>query len=70
MTELAPVPAKPWYTSKTILVQLLGGVGLIVGVWIPVVGEFIKTYFAELGSGWVFVNTILRLITKDKVQIV
>ena len=69
MSELETVPAKKWYTSKTILVQRLGGIGLIVGIWVPVVGEFIKQYFSELGAGWVFINTVLRLITKDKVEI-
>lgn len=63
------VPSKPWYLSKTILVNILAGVALIAGNFLPAVGQFIQTYFAELGGGWVFVNTILRLITKDKVSI-
>jgi hypothetical protein len=66
MTELVPQP-KPWYLSKTILVQILSGVGLIAGVFVPAVGQFIQTYFAELGSGWAFVNIILRLITKKEI---
>jgi len=68
MSEII-VPEKPWYLSKTVLVQVLGGVGLIAGVFMPSVGVFIKTYFAEIGGGWVFINTILRLITKDKISI-
>jgi hypothetical protein len=61
--------SKPWYLSKTILVQLLGGVGLIAGAFIPSVGQFIQSYFSEIGTGWVIVNTILRFVTKDKVSI-
>lgn len=68
MSELVPAP-KPWYLSKTILVQLLGGIGLIAGAFLPVVGDFIKTYFSEIGGGWIFLNTVLRLITKDKISI-
>jgi hypothetical protein len=60
---------KRWYQSKTILVQVVGGIGLIAGAFVPAVGDFVQSYFSELGAGWVFVNTVLRLITKDKVQI-
>ena len=67
MSELIEAP-KPWYLSKTILVQILAGIGLIAGVFFPSVGVFIKTYFAELGGGWVFINTILRLITKKSIE--
>jgi hypothetical protein len=61
------VESKKWYLSKTILVQILGGLGLAVGAFVPSVGEFIQSYFTELGSGWLFVNTILRLITKKEI---
>lgn len=70
MNELETVvPMKPWWQSKTILAQILAGIGLVAGVWVPSVNSFIQAYFMELGSGWVFINTILRLITKDKVSI-
>jgi hypothetical protein len=66
MSEIVPQP-KPWYLSKTILVQILGGIGLTVGAFVPSVGQFIQTHFAELGSGWLFVNTVLRLLTKKEI---
>jgi hypothetical protein len=68
MSELVQQP-KPWYLSKTILVQILGGIGLIAGAWVPAVNSFIQAYFMELGTGWVILNSILRFVTKDKVSI-
>lgn len=66
MSDLVPAP-KPWYLSKTILVQIVGGIGLVAGAFVPSVGAFIQSYFTELGAGWVFVNTILRLLTKKEI---
>jgi len=60
---------KLWYQSKTILVQVMAGLAIIVGVFYPVVGEFLAEHFAEAGAAWVAINTILRFVTKDKVQI-
>lgn len=60
---------KNWYQSKTILVQILGGVALAVAAFLPQVGEFIQEHFAETGAAWVAINTVLRFITKDKIQI-
>jgi hypothetical protein len=60
---------KYWYQSKTIMVQILAGIAIIVGVFVPGVGEFLAEHFAEAGAGWVAINTILRFVTKDKVQI-
>lgn len=60
---------KPWYLSKTILVQLLGAVAIIVGLFSPTVGEFIKNNFSEVGAAWAIVNVLLRMVTKDQVSI-
>lgn len=58
---------KPWYLSKTILMNILMGLAMIVGVFYAPAGEFIKTYFSEMGMGWAFVNVILRVITNKEI---
>lgn len=60
---------KPFYLSKTLWVNVLAVLGLVIGGQVPVVGEFIKQYFSELGAGWAVVNTVLRLISKDKLSL-
>ncbi|MBP9709105.1 MAG: hypothetical protein KBD78_15830 [Oligoflexales bacterium] len=60
---------KAWYTSKTILVNILIGVSMIIGSFSPSVAEFIKTYFAEASGAWTVINIVLRAITKDKIFI-
>jgi len=60
---------KQFWQSKTIMVQIIGGLALILGAFLPEVGSFIQVHFSELGAGWVAVNTILRFITKDQIQI-
>jgi len=61
---------KPWYFSKTILVQLFAGLALIVGVFVPSVGSFLQLHFAEAGMAWAIINGILRFITKDEIKII
>lgn len=61
--------AKPFYLSKTFWVNILAAVGFAVGAKVPAVGQFIQNYFTELGSGWAFVNIVLRAISKDKLSI-
>lgn len=56
---------KPWYLSKTLWVQVLGIIALIV----PASAAFIQEYFAEAGMGWALINMVLRLISKDKLEI-
>lgn len=58
---------KKWYLSKTILVNVLMGLAMIVAVFSPSVSDFIKQYFAEAGTGWALVNIILRVITKEEI---
>lgn len=56
---------KPWYLSKTLWMQVLA----IVAIIIPASAEFIKQYFAEAGIGWALINMILRLVSKDQIEI-
>lgn len=61
--------AKPWYLSKTILVQLLGALAIIAGLFSPSIGDFIKNNFSEVGAAWAIINVILRMVTKDQLSI-
>ena len=61
---------KPWYFSQTILVQLVAGLALIAGVFVPAVGSFLQVHFAEAGMAWAVINGILRFITKDEIKII
>lgn len=58
---------KPWYLSKTVLVNIMMGVAVILAAFYPAGGEFIKTYFAEAGSAWALVNIVLRLLTHEEI---
>jgi len=60
---------KPWYLSKTILVNIFMGLAMIIGSFKPSVADFIKVYFAEAGTAWAFINIILRAISKDKLSL-
>lgn len=66
MTEVTPVAPKPWYLSKTIWVNVLGLVALIV----PQSAAFIGEHFAAAGMGWTLINVVLRLISSGKVELV
>lgn len=57
--------SKPWYLSKTLWMQVLA----IVAIVVPSSAAFIKEYFSEIGVGWAVINMILRLISKDKIEI-
>lgn len=60
---------KPWWQSKTILVNILAGVALILAEFKPEAAEFIRQNLGETGIAWAFVNVVLRFVTKDKVSI-
>lgn len=60
---------KPWYSSKTILANILVGLGLIVGQFVPGVNDFIQAHFTAVGDAWAIVNVGLRLVTSGKIQI-
>lgn len=61
---------KPWYQSKSILVNILMGVALVVAQFKPEAAEFIKNNFGEAGAAWAFINVLLRMVTKDKVSLI
>jgi len=60
---------KPWFLSKTILVQLIAAIAIAVGVFVPAVGSFLQVHFAEAGMAWVIINGILRFVTKKEITI-
>jgi len=57
--------SKPWYLSKTLWLQVFA----IIAIIVPKSAEFIQEYFAEAGIGWALLNMLLRLISKDKLEI-
>lgn len=59
--------AKPWYLSKTILMNIFMGLAMILAAFYPAGSEFIKSYFAEAGMGWAILNILMRLITKSEI---
>lgn len=56
---------KPVYLSKTFWVQILAVIALVI----PASSQFIQAHFTEAGMGWAMINVVLRLISKDKVQL-
>lgn len=56
---------KPFYLSKTLWLQVIGVIMIIV----PTTRALLQEYFAEAGMGWAMINIILRLISKDKLSI-
>lgn len=59
------MPVKMWYESKVILMNILMGVAMAIAAFQPAVADFIKTYFAEAGMGWAFLNVILRALKSN-----
>ena len=57
---------KKWYESKSIWVNILMGVAMILASFSPSASEFIKNYFSETGTAWALVNVLLRVITKKE----
>jgi len=51
--------------SRTFWVQVLG----IVALAIPASSGFISENLGASGAAWAFINIVLRLVTKEKVQI-
>ncbi|MCA2656368.1 hypothetical protein [Microcystis sp. M061S2] len=58
---------KPWYLSKTILVQIIASVALVVANFQPSVASFLTQHFAEAGLGWAAINIVLRVVTKKEI---
>ena len=57
--------SKQWYLSKTLWLQVLG----IIAIIVPASKEFIAQNLGESAAAWAFINVVLRLISKDKLQI-
>lgn len=58
---------KPWYLSKSILVNILMGVAMILAQFSPSAAAFIQEHFGAAGAAWAIVNVILRVITKKEI---
>ncbi len=56
---------KPIYLSKTVWANVI----LAAAAFIPAVNEYLQANPEILGLGFALVNTLLRLITKDKVEL-
>ncbi len=68
--QLPEVPAvRPWWRSKTILVNIIMAIAMIVGQFNPSIQAMIQEYLGEAGTAWALINIVLRLVTKDKVSI-
>lgn len=60
---------KPWYLSKTILVNIFMAVAMIIAQFKPETAEVVKHYLGEAGVAWAVINIVLRIVTKDKIGI-
>lgn len=60
---------KPWYLSKTVLVNILMGLAMIASQFYAPAADFVREYFGEAGTAWALINIILRVISKDKLSI-
>ena len=67
-----PITDKKWYTSKTLIFNLLVGASMMLAVFMPDLGAvaFVNTHFdpAGVGLGWSIINIILRLVTKTEIS--
>jgi hypothetical protein len=54
--------AKKWYQSKVVLANIVCGLALVVGQFIPGVSEFVQAHFTAVGDAWAIVNVALRVI--------
>lgn len=55
---------KKWYLSKTVWMQVLA----LVAVVVPASSKVISEHFAAAGMGWAIVNLVLRAITKQELS--
>jgi hypothetical protein len=56
---------KPFYTSKTFWLNILGALAIAV----PATNAVIQQHFTEAGMGWLLLNTVLRFVSKDKLSL-
>lgn len=59
---------KPWYLSKVILANIIMGLGLVVGQFVPGVSEFVQEHFTAVGNAWAIINVVLRVF-KSNIEI-
>lgn len=59
--------SKPWFLSKTILVQIVAVVALVLASYAPSAAAFLQEHFAAAGTGWAIINVILRVVTKKEI---
>lgn len=62
--------SKPWYLSKTIILNLIVGLCASLAVVVPSlksVSDWISSNASILGMFWAAANVALRFITKDKI---
>lgn len=60
---------KPWFLSKSILVNIIMGIAMIIAAFKPEFAAVIKEYLGEAGTAWAIINIVLRIISKDKISI-
>lgn len=63
---------KPWYLSKTVLVNMIGGLCVALSAAIPAlasVNAFLVANASMIAMGWSVLNVALRFITKDKISL-
>lgn len=60
---------KSMFASKTLWVQVLAVIAIVVGSFSKPVGDFLALHFSAVGAGWAVVNAALRFLSKDKLQL-
>lgn len=60
---------KSWWQSKTLWLQIIGVVTILLGSKVPALSDFLKEYFSEVGIGWAVLNAIIRAITKKEITL-
>lgn len=59
--------SKPWYLSKTLWVQIIGAIALIVAHFSQPLSDFLVNNFGAVGGAWVAINFVLRLFTSQQI---
>lgn len=64
--------SKPWYESKTILVNLVLGICAALSAVVPQlasVSAWINANASLIGMVWAGLNVVLRFVSKDAIQL-
>lgn len=64
-----PVETKPWYLSKTVLVNIIAGLAMILSHFVPGAATFLNENFGIAGAGWAILNVVLRVLTKKEISL-